>query len=92
METSGAENYAAKEFLQEVLAYGSVAQTKVEREEAESRGIKKKTLWNAKKELETDSVKIGNHGSGCCLNNTLRWQDYHLFKNREPLLSLEREP
>ena len=29
-------------------------------EEAESRGIKKKTLWNAKKELEIESVKIGN--------------------------------
>ena len=49
----------AKEFLKEVLASGSVAQTKVA-EEAESRGIKKKTLWNAKKELEIDSVKIGN--------------------------------
>ena len=51
--------HVAKEFLQEVLASGSVAQTKVA-EEAESRGIKKKTLWNAKKELEIDSVKIGN--------------------------------
>ena len=49
----------AKEFLKEVLASGSVAQTKVA-EEAESRRIKKKTLWNAKKELEIDSVKIGN--------------------------------
>ena len=29
-------------------------------EEAEERGIKKKTLWNAKKELQIDSVKIGN--------------------------------
>lgn len=27
---------------------------------AEERGIKKKTLWNAKKELQIDSVKIGN--------------------------------
>ena len=49
----------AKEFLKEILVSGSVAQTKVA-EEAESRGIKKKTLWNAKKELEIDSVKIGN--------------------------------
>ena len=58
-DNRGQKIHAAKEFLQEVLAYGSVAQTKVA-EEAESRGIKKKTLWNAKKELEIDSVKIGN--------------------------------
>ena len=55
----GQKIHAAKEFLQEVLTSGSVAQTKVA-EEAESRGIKKKTLWNAKKELEIESVKIGN--------------------------------
>ena len=41
------------------MVSGSVAQTKVA-EEAESRGIKKKTLWNAKNELEIESVKIGN--------------------------------
>lgn len=58
-DNRGKKIHAAKEFLQEVLASGSVAQTKVA-EEAESRGIKKKTLWNAKKELEIDSVKIGN--------------------------------
>ena len=58
-ENRGQKICAAKEFLKEVLASGSVAQTKVA-EEAESRGIKKKTLWNAKKELEIDSVKIGN--------------------------------
>ena len=58
-DNRGQKIHAAKEFLQEVLASGSVAQTKVA-EEAESRGIKKKTLWNAKKELEIDSVKIGN--------------------------------
>ena len=34
-------------------------QKKIE-EEAEKMGIKKKTLWNAKKELEIESVKIGN--------------------------------
>ena len=28
-------------------------------EEAEARGIKSKTLWNAKRELEIDSVKRG---------------------------------
>ena len=58
-DNRGQKSHAAKEFLKEVLASGSVAQTKVA-EEAESRGIKKKTLWNAKKELEIDSVKIGN--------------------------------
>ena len=58
-DNRGQKIHAAKEFLKEVLASGSVAQTKVA-EEAESRGIKKKTLWNAKKELEIDSVKIGN--------------------------------
>ena len=58
-ENRGQKIRSAKEFLEEVLASGSVAQTKVA-EEAESRGIKKKTLWNAKKELEIDSVKIGN--------------------------------
>ena len=58
-DNRGKKIHAAKEFLQEVLASGSVAQTKVA-EEAESRGIKKKTLWNAKKELEINSVKIGN--------------------------------
>ena len=58
-DNRGQKIHAAKEFLQEVLASGSVAQTKVA-EEAESRGIKKKTLWNAKKELEINSVKIGN--------------------------------
>ena len=58
-DNRGQKIHAAKEFLKEILASGSVAQTKVA-EEAESRGIKKKTLWNAKKELEIDSVKIGN--------------------------------
>ena len=58
-DSRGQKIHAAKEFLKEILASGSMAQTKVA-EEAESRGIKKKTLWNAKKELEIDSVKIGN--------------------------------
>lgn len=58
-DNRGLKIHAAKEFLKEILASGSVAQTKVA-EEAESRGIKKKTLWNAKKELEINSVKIGN--------------------------------
>lgn len=58
-DNRGQKIHEAKEFLKEILVSGSVAQTKVA-EEAESRGIKKKTLWNAKKELEIDSVKIGN--------------------------------
>lgn len=58
-DNRGQKIYEAKEFLKEILVSGSVAQTKVA-EEAESRGIKKKTLWNAKKELEIESVKIGN--------------------------------
>ena len=49
---------SAKEFLKEILANGSM-EAKIA-EEAEERGIKKKTLWNAKKELQIDSVKIGN--------------------------------
>lgn len=48
-----------KEFLLEILANGGMAQRKIE-EEAEKRGIKKKTLRNAKLELEIDSVKRGN--------------------------------
>ena len=58
-DNRGQKIHEAKEFLKEILVSGSVAQTKVA-EEAESRGIKKKTLWNAKKELELDSVNIGN--------------------------------
>ncbi len=48
-----------KEFLLEILADGGMAQKKIE-EEAEERGIKKKTLRNAKMELGIDSVKRGN--------------------------------
>ena len=58
-DNRGQKIHEAKEFLKEILVSGSVAQTKVA-EEAESRWFKKKTLWNAKKELENDSVKIGN--------------------------------
>lgn len=58
-DNRGQKIHEVKEFLKEILVSGSVAQTKVA-EEAESRGIKKKTLWNAKKELEIESVKIGN--------------------------------
>lgn len=39
-----------------MLADGALEQAKVA-EEADSRGIKSKTLWNAKKGLKVDSVK-----------------------------------
>lgn len=55
----GQKSRKAKEFLLEILADGGVAQKKIE-EEAEKHGIKKKTLRNAKQELEIDSVKRGN--------------------------------
>ena len=55
----GKRSEVRKEFLKEILANGSMEQAKIA-EEAEERGIKKKTLWNAKKELQIDSVKIGN--------------------------------
>ena len=47
-----------KKFLLEILANGGMTQKKIA-EEATSRGIKSKTLWNAKRELEIDSVKRG---------------------------------
>ena len=54
----GQKSRKAKEFLLEILANGGMTQKKIA-EEAESRGIKSKTLWNAKRELEIDSVKRG---------------------------------
>ena len=58
-DSRGQKSRKAKEFLLEILANGGMAQRKIE-EEAEKRGIKKKTLRNAKLELEIDSVKRGN--------------------------------
>lgn len=58
-DSRGQKSWKAKEFLLEILANGGMAQRKIE-EEAEKRGIKKKTLRNAKLELEIDSVKRGN--------------------------------
>lgn len=55
----GQKSRKAKEFLLEILADGGMAQKKIE-EKAERCGIKKKTLRNAKLELEIDSVKRGN--------------------------------
>ena len=52
----------AKEFLLEILADGAVEQNVIIKE-SESRGIKGKTLWNAKKALGVQSIKPGGHWS-----------------------------
>ena len=52
----------AKEFLLEILADGAVEQNVILKE-AEKRGIKGKTLWNAKKALGVQSIKPGGHWS-----------------------------
>ena len=52
----------AKEFLLEILAEGAVEQNMVI-QETEKRGIKGKTLWNAKKALGVQSIKPGGHWS-----------------------------
>ena len=58
-DARGQKSRIAKEFLLDILADGGMAQKKIE-EEAIKQGIKKKTLRNAKQELEIDSVKRGN--------------------------------
>lgn len=58
-DARGQKSRIAKEFLLDILADGGMAQKKIE-EEANKQGIKKKTLRNAKQELEIDSVKRGN--------------------------------
>lgn len=57
--SKGRKTKDAKAFLSEILSEGQVSSNEII-EEAESRGIKSKTLWNAKKELNIDSIKIGN--------------------------------
>ena len=52
----------AKEFLLEILAEGAVEQNVILKEAAR-RGIKGKTLWNAKKALGIQSIKPGGHWS-----------------------------
>ena len=47
-----------RRILKEILTNGLMEQAKIA-EEAEEQD-QKKTLWNAKKELQIDSVKIGN--------------------------------
>jgi len=58
-DVKGQKSRKAKEFLLEILADGGMAQKKI-LEEAAKRGIKGKTLRNAKMELEIDSVKRQN--------------------------------
>ena len=58
-DARGQKSRIAKEFLLDILADGGMAQKRIE-EEASKQGIKKKTLRNAKQELEIDSVKRGN--------------------------------
>jgi len=55
----GQKTSEAKEFLKEILESGAVAQKEIA-EEAENQGIKDRTLWNAKAELNIESEKIGN--------------------------------
>jgi len=57
-ESRGQKSKDARAFLAEILAEGQIACTDIE-EAAKDRGIKKKTLWNAKKEMNIDSVKVG---------------------------------
>lgn len=58
-DARGQKSRIAKKFLLDILSDGGMAQKKIE-EEASKQGIKKKTLRNAKQELEIDSVKRGN--------------------------------
>ncbi len=55
----GSKLKEATEFLRDMLEGGQVLQKEIE-EAANSRGIKSKTLWNAKKELDIKSVKVGS--------------------------------
>lgn len=55
----GQKTSEAKEFLKEMLESGAMAQKEIA-EEAENQGIKNRTLWNAKAELNIESEKIGN--------------------------------
>lgn len=58
-ESRGQKTKDAKSFLVEILAEGQLSCNEIT-EAARERGIKKKTLWNAKKEMNIDSVKVGN--------------------------------
>ena len=58
-DTKGSKTREAKIFLTEYLADGQKSSSEIE-EAAKEKGIKKKTLWNAKQELNIDAVKVGN--------------------------------
>ena len=58
-ERRGQKTRNAKEFLKEILTDGQKTYAEIDAA-AKEKGIKKKTLWNAKKELNIDSVKIGS--------------------------------
>ena len=58
-ESRGQKTKDAKSFLAEILVEGQLSCNEIT-EAAKERGIKKKTLWNAKKEMNIDSVKVGN--------------------------------
>ena len=58
-ERRGQKTRNAKEFLKEILTDGQKTYAEIDAA-AKGKGIKKKTLWNAKKELNIDSVKIGS--------------------------------
>lgn len=57
-DNRGQKTEEAKEFLKEIMAEGAVAKKKID-EEAANKGIKSKTLRNAKEELNIDAVKSG---------------------------------
>ena len=57
--SKGEKTKDAKSFLLEILADGQKSCNEI-MDAAKERGIKKKTLWNAKKELNIDSVKVGS--------------------------------
>ncbi len=58
-DARGQKTKDAKSFLSEILADGQLSCNEI-MEAAKDRGIRKKTLWNAKKDMNIDSVKVGN--------------------------------
>ena len=58
-DVRGSKIREATKFLEEFLKDGKKYSKEIE-EEASARGIKKKTLWNAKNSMNIDSVKVGN--------------------------------
>ena len=58
-DARGQKTKDAKSFLSEMLADGQLSCNEIMKA-AKDRGIRNKTLWNAKKEMNIDSVKVGN--------------------------------